>query len=69
VFLHIEAHEKNKIQENLSKVPLAVKTATHKFDYVLRMLRFNATRFLVTFFKSQAHLHFTAAIVSLCGDY
>jgi len=34
----------------LSKVPPPVKTATRNFDYVLHILHFRATRFLVNFF-------------------
>jgi len=41
----------------LSKVLLPVKTATHKIDYLLCILDFSATSFLVNFFQSQVHLH------------
>jgi len=39
----------------LSKVPLPIKLATRKFDFVLRILRNSATCFLVNFIESQAH--------------
>jgi len=34
-----------KFEKTLNKVPLPVKTAALKFDYVLRILCFSATRF------------------------
>jgi len=32
--------------------------ATRKFNYLLRILHFSATRFLVNFCQGQVHLHF-----------
>jgi len=37
----------------MRKVPLLVKTAEHKFDHVLHILSFSATRYLVKFFEGQ----------------
>jgi len=34
-----------KFEKKLSKVPLLIKTATHKFDYVLHLPHFSATNF------------------------
>jgi len=47
-----------KFEKMLSKVPLPIKIATRKFDYILLILHFNATRFLVNFSEVQAHLQF-----------
>jgi len=33
--------------------------AIRTFDYVLGILHFSATRFLVNFIQGQAHLHFS----------
>jgi len=33
---HFQAHEKNETQENVEQSFASVKTAAHKFDYVLR---------------------------------
>jgi len=58
----LQAHEKNKIQENV--VTLLVKTSTYKFDYVLS---YSAICILVNFFKDQVHVQF--AILESIGGH
>jgi len=51
----------------LSLDPLLVKTATRKFDYVLRILYFSATCFLKNLFEGQVHVKF--AMVNLVEHF
>jgi len=53
--LALPSVQNNKIW---SKVPFPVKMAAHKFDYVLSILCYNATSFLVNFFEGQTHLYY-----------
>jgi len=46
-----------KFEKTLSKVSLLGERIL-LFDYVLRILHFSATCFLVNFFEGQAHLQF-----------
>jgi len=45
----------------LGKIALSVKMAARKFDYVLYILSYSATCFLVNFFEGQMHLYFAVS--------
>jgi len=51
--------QQQKLENKFSKVPLPVKMAAGKFDYVLSILCFSATSFLVNFLEGQTHLYFS----------
>jgi len=53
---HPSTQKEIKFKKKLSEVQLPVKTATHKSNYVLCILHFSATSFLVNFFKGLALL-------------